>query len=42
MRLWLGKQGILSIFQHNLASSVLPAVGACCGKRKKEKKYKDS
>lgn len=42
MRLQLGRQGILSIFQHNLASSILPAVGACCGKRKKErKKYKD-
>lgn len=38
MRLRLAKQGILSIFQNNLASSIVPAAGACCGKRKRAKK----
>lgn len=39
MRLLLAKQDVLSIFQNHLASSILPAVGACGGKKKgKEKK----
>lgn len=40
MRLRLAKQGILSIFQNNLASSIVPAAGACCGKRKRAKKIR--
>lgn len=40
MRLWLAKQGILSTFQSNSASSVLPAVGAGGGERKEERKRK--
>lgn len=38
MRLLLAKQDVLSIFQNHLASSILPAVGACGGKKKGKEK----